>query len=257
MLGAFLTSQACVCEVPAGQHAKMSLLERIEHNRIIPVLTVGREVELLADALFDGGLTCIELALGENSDLDSVRRLANRRELVVGASWVLSIDQAAVAIEAGVDYVACPGFNNKVIQFCQRREVPVLPGVSSPTEIQMAYDLGVTTVMFFPAEATGGIAMLSAVGAPYPEMRFIPVGGITPANLMGYLHQTQVIACGANWMTEPALYSAGDYARVTAAARAVVSQTVVWKTCPKNAGPLSIQYRAKGAHSAMPVNGLS
>ncbi len=235
---------------------EMELLERIKRSRIIPILSLGKEVEPLADALIDGGLTCIEVALGINFALDSVRKLAKRRELVVGASWVLTIDQAAAAFEAGADYVACPGFNNKVIRFCQRREIPVFPGVSSPTEIQMAYDLGVTTVMFFPAEATGGTAMLSAVGAPYPEMRFIPVGGITPANLMCYLHLTQVIACSASWMTAPALYSAGDYSRVTAAARAVVGQTAVWETSPESAGSLSIQYRANDAYGATPVNGL-
>ena len=102
---------------------------------------------------------------------------------LVGAGTVLSTEQADRAIDAGASFVVAPGTNPKVVEHCLRHNVPIIPGVATPTDIELAMSLGVTTLKFFPAENLGGTAMLKALAGPYPNVRFVPTGGITPEKL--------------------------------------------------------------------------
>ncbi|HCK41828.1 MAG TPA: 2-dehydro-3-deoxyphosphogluconate aldolase, partial [Planctomycetaceae bacterium] len=112
-----------------------------------------------------------------------------------------------------------PGFNPKVVRHCLDKELPIFPGVSSPTEIEMALDHGLQTVKFFPAEALGGLKTLKAIAAPYQMIRFIPTGGIGADNLAEYLAFAPVLACGGSWMVKPALYADGNFKPVESAVR--------------------------------------
>jgi len=238
----------------------MNVFEQLEYDGVIPVVSpaVGADVHMLADAFLAGGLSCVEVVLDDERAFDAVRTLAQRGDLVVGAGWVLSVEMARAAVTAGASYLACPGLNIKLVQFCQQQGIPVLPGISNPTELHMAHDLGLEIVKFFPAEVSGGTAMLDVMARPYRNMRFIPEGGIEPANLMSYLEHDQVIACSADWVAEPRLYMDEQYARVTTLVREAVRLTAKWETCPDSRGPLLIRYRVSQPNGAALVqNGLN
>jgi 2-dehydro-3-deoxyphosphogluconate aldolase/(4S)-4-hydroxy-2-oxoglutarate aldolase len=140
---------------------------------------------------------------------------------------VLTVEQAEQATQAGAQYVVEPGFDPAVVDWCQEHNVPVIPGVATPTEISMALARGLDLLKFFPAEAMGGVRTLQALSAPYASVRFIPTGGITAANLPQYLALPSVAACGGSWMATESMISAGRFteiARLSRQARAIVRQ---------------------------------
>jgi 2-dehydro-3-deoxyphosphogluconate aldolase/(4S)-4-hydroxy-2-oxoglutarate aldolase len=115
------------------------------------------------------------------------------------------------AIDAGAQFIVSPGFNPELVQYCQNLKIPVLPGVSTPTDIQLSLAHGLDTVKFFPAEAFGGTQTLAAVSGPFPAMRFVPTGGITNENLLHYLRMPQVAACGGSWIVDRDLIASGSF----------------------------------------------
>lgn len=179
----------------------------IDAFKLVPVVALKsqRDAEPLADALVEGGLPCAEITLRTDDALQSIRTLAQRRDFLVGAGTVHSVTQAQQVVDAGARFVVSPGLNPNTVQWCLDHQVPVFPGISSPTDLEMALELGLKVVKFFPAEALGGVPMLKALGGPYREMRFMPTGGIHQGNLRQYLDLPQVIACGGSWMVKPDL----------------------------------------------------
>jgi 2-dehydro-3-deoxyphosphogluconate aldolase/(4S)-4-hydroxy-2-oxoglutarate aldolase len=143
--------------------------------------------------------------------------------MLVGAGTVLTRDQVDRAVDAGARFVVSPGFGPAVVARCQELGVPVFPGVASATEIMMALDAGLDTVKFFPAEQLGGAAMVKALAAPFRSVRFIPTGGVTTANLAGYLALPSVLAVGGTWMVAPDLLAAGRWDEVRERTRAAVT----------------------------------
>ncbi len=192
---------------------------------ILPVIVTDdplRTVEL-GEALIDGGLPCAEITLRTPGALESVRRMADAHpDLLVGAGTVLSERQAAKAIEAGAKFIVAPGFSDSVVNYCLDRGTPVYPGVCTPTEIEMALERGVNEVKFFPAEAMGGVDYLKAVSAPYRDVRFMPTGGISPANISSYLALGCVIACGGSWVAPSELIASGRFDDIRKLVRAAV-----------------------------------
>jgi 2-dehydro-3-deoxyphosphogluconate aldolase/(4S)-4-hydroxy-2-oxoglutarate aldolase len=152
--------------------------------------------------------------------------MAQDSRLVVGAGTVLTVEQVDAAVRAGATYIVTPGYSRAVVRACQDRGIPVIPGVATPTEIQMALQDGLTLVKFFPAEAIGGTRALSAMAAPFPGLRFIPTGGISPDNLEDYLALPSVLAVGGSWMASASLVSQKNWADVSRlAAEAVAAVT--------------------------------
>ncbi len=194
-------------------------------DRLLPVVILpdAAAAEPLAAALTSGGLRSIEVTLRTPAAIDAIKRLAASSELLVGAGTVLTPDQAERAVEAGARYVVCPGFSAAVVRRCKELDVPVFPGVATPTEIQMALEAGLTAVKFFPAEQLGGAPMVKALSAPFPGMRFVPTGGVTTANLGAYLSVPAVLAVGGTWMVAADLLKAGDYAEITRRTAAAVA----------------------------------
>ena len=134
----------------------------------------------------------------------------------LGAGTILTTDQADRAIDAGAKFLVTPGTNPKVIEHVLKRGLPIVPGVATPSEIELATSLGAEVLKFFPAETMGGVAALKAFAGPYPDARFIPTGGITPELLPGYLQLPSVVACGGSWMAPRELLAAGRFDAIAA-----------------------------------------
>lgn len=193
-----------------------SVIGGLSRYKLVPVIALEREADAapLAEALVAGGLPVAEVTFRTDAAEASIRAMAGRGDMQVGAGTVLKPDQAERARDAGASFVVSPGFNPRVVQRCLDLALPIIPGVSNPTDIEMALDFGLTVVKFFPAEAFGGLKTLKGIAAPYGMMRFVPTGGIGPDNVAAYLGFDKVVACGGSWMVKPELYHDGDFSRV-------------------------------------------
>lgn len=196
----------------------LSHLQAIGKLALIPVVQIDQSKDALnlGQALMDGGLPIVEITFRTESAEDAIKALAGSMTgILIGAGTVLTVSQAERALSAGAQFIVSPGFNPKVVDWCLKHSVTVIPGVATPTEIEMALDKGLTTVKFFPAQAMGGIEMLKAVAAPYGTIKFIPTGGINAQNLADYLKLPMVLACGGSWFVKTNLISAGDFSEIT------------------------------------------
>ena len=208
---------------------------------IIPVVVIEKErdAEALAQALLDGGLWTMEITLRTGAAQSAIARIVKSHPtMLVGAGTVLTVEQAAAAVEAGARYIVSPGLNRRVVDYCLSRQIPVTPGVLTPTEIEAALDLGITVAKFFPAEASGGIAYLKAVSAPYQRLSFIPTGGIDERNLLSYLSLPQVHACGGSWIVRADLITQNRFAEITQLTRQAVANMlgfVISRDSPRTA----------------------
>jgi 2-dehydro-3-deoxyphosphogluconate aldolase/(4S)-4-hydroxy-2-oxoglutarate aldolase len=200
------------------------VLEEIRRLRIVPVVAIhdSRAAGPLADALLAGGLPCAEVTFRTDAAERSIRVLAERGGVLVGAGTVLKIEQVKIAVEAGAKFIVSPGLNPNVVRYCLDQGIPVTPGVCTPSELSLALDFGLEVVKFFPAEAFGGLKTLKAISEPYSRMRFIPTGGIGPANLVEYLLFPRVLACGGSWMVKSDLISSGNFQEITRLTRQAV-----------------------------------
>jgi len=179
---------------------------------LVPALEVGDAVRLGA-ALKAGGLPVAEVTLRAPGALDVLRTLAADDDLLVGAGTVVRAEQVDQARDAGARFVVTPGVSRPVLERCGELRMPVLPGVATATEIIAALDHGLALLKLFPAEACGGVATLKAFAGPFPDVRFVPTGGVTAENAARYLSLPSVAAIGGSWMAAPAL--SGDFASVS------------------------------------------
>jgi 2-dehydro-3-deoxyphosphogluconate aldolase/(4S)-4-hydroxy-2-oxoglutarate aldolase len=190
---------------------------RLRAARVIPVieLPAAEHAIPLAQALVDGGLTCVEITFRTEAAAAGLQAIGQRfPELLLGAGTVLSTDQLDAALDGGADFIVSPGCSPTLVDACLERGVPIVPGVCTPTEIELARARGLDLVKFFPAEAMGGVRMLRALAGPYRQMEFVPTGGVAPSNLRDYLALPQVVACGGSWMVKPELLTEGRFDRV-------------------------------------------
>jgi 2-dehydro-3-deoxyphosphogluconate aldolase/(4S)-4-hydroxy-2-oxoglutarate aldolase len=202
------------------------LLEELGRVGVVPVVKIERAQDALelGRALLAGGLPCAEITFRTAAAEEAIQRISSSLpEIIVGAGTVLSVEQADKAVSAGAQFVVCPGFNHKVVDWCLQNEIPVTPGVATPTEIDMALDRGLRVLKFFPAEALGGIRMLKAIAAPYAIVKFIPTGGINQNNLADYLALPSVHCCGGSWLVAANLISAGKFDEITQLTQDAVS----------------------------------
>jgi 2-dehydro-3-deoxyphosphogluconate aldolase/(4S)-4-hydroxy-2-oxoglutarate aldolase len=193
-----------------------SITEAFAKLRVIPVVVLERaaDARALGQALQAGGLPCAEITFRTDAAVEAINVLAQDPEMLVGAGTVVRVEQVDRAIEAGARFIVTPGFSPAVVHYCLDRGLPIYPGVATPTEIQMALEVGLTTVKFFPAEAAGGVRSLTAMSAPYAMMRFIPTGGITLNNLRDYLRVKSVVAVGGSWLVAPDLIAHGSFEEI-------------------------------------------
>ncbi|PJC86727.1 ketohydroxyglutarate aldolase [Vibrio sp. HA2012] len=178
------------------------LNQQLQKLKVVPVIAIkeaGKAVKL-AQVLIDNGLPCAEVTFRTEQAAQAIK---NMREaypnMLIGAGTVLNSKQVDQAIEAGVDFIVSPGFNPTTVKYCQQRGVTIIPGINNPSLAEQAMEMGLRTLKFFPAEPSGGTAMLKALSAVYP-VTFMPTGGVNPANVKEYLAIPSVLACGGTWM---------------------------------------------------------
>ena len=202
------------------------VLEEISKIGIVPVIALDNveDAAPLAKALCDGGLPCAEVTFRTDAAEESIRIMAEQfPEMLVGAGTVLTTEQVDRAVAAGSKFIVSPGLNPKVVKYCQEKNVPITPGTARPTDIEMALELGLDVVKFFPAEQNGGLAMIKAMAAPYTKVKFMPTGGINAKNLKSYLDFDKIIACGGSWMVPKDLVAAGDFEAIKNLTREAVN----------------------------------
>jgi 2-dehydro-3-deoxyphosphogluconate aldolase/(4S)-4-hydroxy-2-oxoglutarate aldolase len=202
------------------------VLAVFRESKLVPVLVIedpARAVKV-AEALAAGGLVCAEVTFRTKRAADALRRVADEvPEMYAGAGTVLTEKQAVEARAAGAKFIVAPGFNAAVAGFCASHGLPYFPGIATPTELETALSHDLHVLKFFPAETLGGVPYLKAISAPYGKaVEFMPTGGITAANVGGYLALSQVVACGGSWMAPAEWVDAASYDRIQAATQQAV-----------------------------------
>ena len=179
------------------------MIERIKKYGLVPMTSIEdmQNALPLAKALSAGGLPILEITLRSDCALQAISAISKEYpSMLIGAGTVLTAQQASDAIDAGAAFIVTPGFNAKVVRYCQSRNVSVFPGVMTPSEIEKAIECGVETVKLFPAEQAGGVDMIKALSGPYRNVGFIPTGGVELSNLGDYLRIKSVAACGGSFL---------------------------------------------------------
>lgn len=179
-----------------------TLLEQLAELKIIPVIAIKNadDVVPLGKTLIENKLPCAEITFRTPAAADAIRLLRKTYpDIIIGAGTVLTKDQVDQAIEAGADFIVSPGFNPRIVRYCQEKGILIIPGLNTPSLVEEAMELGLTAVKFFPAEIAGGVGMLKAMSSVYP-ISFMPSGGINPNNIKDYLALPCVFSCGGSWM---------------------------------------------------------
>lgn len=202
------------------------VLENIRKMGIVPVVKLDRveDAAPLANALCEGGLPCAEVTFRTDAAEESIRIMRTEHpEMLIGAGTVLTIEQVDKAMAAGATFIVSPGLNPKIVKYCLEKGYPITPGCANPSDVEVAIELGLDVVKFFPAEAAGGLAMIKSMAAPYVNMKFMPTGGINAKNLTNYLDFNKIIACGGSWMVSDDLVKAGDFNKIKELTREAVN----------------------------------
>ncbi|MDF3066654.1 MAG: khg/kdpg aldolase family protein [Polyangiaceae bacterium] len=178
-------------------------VEACRQHRLVPVIAI-KEADAAADlaaALAGGGLPIVEITMRTEAAAAAMRKIASGgAKVTLMAGTVTTPEQAQIAVDCGAELVISPGLNTRVVEWCLKQDVPVVPGVCTPTEIEAARNYGLKYLKFFPAEAYGGVKTLKALSDVYSAFSFMPTGGINPQNLAEYLKLPVVLACGGSWM---------------------------------------------------------
>ena len=177
-----------------------TVAEQIAGYGVVPVVVLedAKDAAPLAKALVEGGLPCAD------------------PDMFVGAGTVLTIEQVDRAVAAGAKFIVSPGFDPEIVDYCLEKNIPVFPGVITPSEVAQAVKRGLKVVKFFPAEQFGGVATIKAMAAPYVGLKFMPTGGVNAKNLESYLSCDKIIACGGSWMVKGDLVKAGKFDEIKA-----------------------------------------
>ncbi|MGJ8604955.1 MAG: bifunctional 4-hydroxy-2-oxoglutarate aldolase/2-dehydro-3-deoxy-phosphogluconate aldolase [Marivita sp.] len=188
---------------------------------IIPVLVVedASIARPLAEALIAGGLPVLEVTLRTAAALDVIREMAQVEGGVVGAGTLLTPSDVQAAVQAGARFGVAPGATDRLLDACEAADLPLLPGAATASEAMALLERGYTVQKFFPAEANGGAPALKAIGAPIPQVRFCPTGGVSLKNAGDYLGLSNVLCCGGSWVAPKDLVAKGDWKAIEDLAR--------------------------------------
>ncbi|AIV08044.1 MULTISPECIES: bifunctional 4-hydroxy-2-oxoglutarate aldolase/2-dehydro-3-deoxy-phosphogluconate aldolase [Vibrio] len=207
-----------------------SIKEQLKALKVIPVIAIDKAEDIipLGKVLAENGLPAAEITFRSAAAAEAIRLLRETQpDMLIGAGTVLNREQAIAAKEAGATFIVSPGFNPNTVKACQEIGIDIVPGVNNPSTVEAALEMGLTTLKFFPAEASGGINMVKSLLAPYTDIELMPTGGINPANIKDYLAIPRVLACGGTWMVDKKLIEAGNWeelARLTREAVALVNE---------------------------------
>jgi 2-dehydro-3-deoxyphosphogluconate aldolase/(4S)-4-hydroxy-2-oxoglutarate aldolase len=195
----------------------MDAIRVLGDARIVPVVVIddaGSAVPL-AEALVAGGIDIVEITLRTSAALDAIAALSSCPTVRTGAGTVVTPDQVDAAVDAGASFIVSPGLATNVVERALKHNIPVVPGVATPSDLMAAVGMGLKVVKFFPAGILGGPAAIRALAAPFPELRFVPTGGVGASNLAEYLALPCVVAVGGSWMVERQLVTGRCWDEIT------------------------------------------
>ncbi len=209
----------------------LTLYDAIQAVPVIPVIVLQRVSDAIpvAEALIEGGISIFEITMRTEAALPAIEKIAAQfPDALTGVGTVLNKEQAQQAADSGAQFIVSPGFDTATVEFAQAAGIPIVPGVSTASEVQHARNLGLRILKFFPAGAAGGIAMLKAFSSVFADVQFVPTGGVTASNLADYLAVPNVVACGGSWLAPVKLVAEGQFneiSRLTAAAIEIARKT--------------------------------
>lgn len=195
------------------------LYDRISQIGIVPVVKIleAEDALPLAKALYNGGIDVAEVTFRSEHAVNAIQQIHSELpDMLLGAGTVLTIEQAKQAKQAGASFIVTPGLNPNIVKWCLENEIPILPGVSTASEIEQALSLGLKTLKFFPAESSGGAKKLKDFSGPYQDVQFLPTGGINVSNMHDYLQLPNVIAIGGSFMLPNDVVQAKDWENIQA-----------------------------------------
>lgn len=202
------------------------ILEQLSKFGVVPVVVLNdaKDAEPLAKALCEGGLPCAEVTFRTSAAEESIRTMSEKYpDMLVGAGTVLTTEQVDRAVGAGAKFIVSPGFDPEVVDYCLERNILVLPGCVTPSEIAQGVKRGLKVLKFFPAEQYGGVSTIKALSAAYVGIKFMPTGGVNLKNLKDYLDCDKIFACGGSWMVKGDMIEAGAFDKITEMTREAVS----------------------------------
>jgi 2-dehydro-3-deoxyphosphogluconate aldolase/(4S)-4-hydroxy-2-oxoglutarate aldolase len=205
---------------------KISAEQILTSGPVVPVIVINKleHAVQLAKALVAGGVRVLEVTLRTACALDAIRAIAKEvPDAIVGAGTVINPQQLREVTEAGAQFAISPGLTEDLLQAANAGTIPLIPGISTVSELMLGLDQGLREFKFFPAEANGGVKALQAIAGPFPQVRFCPTGGISPANYRDYLALNSVHCIGGSWLVPNDALESGDYDRITSLAREAVA----------------------------------
>ena len=195
-------------------------MERVKNIKVVPVVVINKLEDTLPTlrAMCDGGLPIAEITFRTACAKEAIALgVKECPDMLIGAGTIINSDQAQEAVNAGAKFIVGPGYNTGVSAFCKENNIPYFPGCVTPMEIMMAIADGWTTIKFFPANVYGGLTAMKALAGPFPQIKFIPTGGVDANNLTEYLAWDKIEAVGGSWMMK------GDYASITEKCKQVIA----------------------------------
>ena len=196
----------------------MSLHKIIENSGIIPVVVLADAAKAvpLAKALLAGGINICEITFRTAAAEEAIRQIAlNVPDMIVGAGTVITKEQAKAATDAGAKFIVSPGSDLEVIRYAKELGVYMLPGAVTPTEVMQLIKEDIKVIKFFPAENYGGLKTIKALSAPFPNIKFVPTGGVSLSNLTAYLEFDKIAAVGGSWLCTKDLITNGKWDEIT------------------------------------------
>lgn len=203
------------------------IIDMIRKNGILPIASIENEIDAIpiGTALYNAGLRVIEITFRTDKALESMRVITSAfPDMYIGAGTVCTTKQVDMAIEAGCRFIVSPGVNPKIIKYCKKKEIEIIPGVSTATEIEQAIDLGISLVKFFPCELLGGIDYIKALSHPYPKITFLPSGGIDGKNMGEYLKHPAVVAVNGTWIIDEDFHEKQNFDEIEERAKNAVKE---------------------------------
>ena len=198
---------------------KYTALEVLRTGPVVPVMVIEDIAHAvpLAKALVAGGVRVLEITLRSDAALESIKRISEQvPDAIVGAGTVTSAQDLEDISKAGAVFAISPGLTPKLLDAAAKSSIPLIPGISSASEMMFGMEAGLTEFKFFPAEAAGGAQMIQSLGGPFPHITFCPTGGISPANYKSYLALKNVACVGGSWLAPKEAVYKGDWDKITA-----------------------------------------
>ena len=201
----------------------MLTVEQFAACGVVPVVVLEDESQAVpaAKALLAGGINAMEITFRTAAAKGSIAKVAKEvPEMIVGAGTVINLEQLHDAIDAGAQFIVCPGTDEAIIAEATKLGVPITPGVVTPSEIMVGLKYGIKVFKFFPAETFGGLKTIKALCGPFPQIKIIPTGGISQANAADYFKNPKIVAVGGSWMITKDMVVNGDFDAITEKSKA-------------------------------------